>query len=267
MIIMLILILMKCLMTYKEYDAIPEHDIPYIFSVARDDQILLYFGAEHQTDIAHPQFNILKNKFELFLQNKSNKKIVFVEGGLGKFYEDVSVATATEGEPGFISYLAKENNIQVYSPEPSSDDEIGALLKKFKEEEIVYYYMSRVIAQFNRQNIHKDLYEYIDRITGKELQSSLFTRTYNSHDLSELHSAIFGSQIDLTDHDFFSEISNPLINKSIVNRIAEESGYIRDYFIINKIKGYWKDGFSIFIVYGYTHAVMQEKCILEIARN
>ena len=240
----------------------PEHTIPYIFSITKESRVLTYFGAEHQTDIKHPQFDLLKNEFGKFMSPHMNK-IVFTEGGVGKSYDNIVTATSHEGEAGFISFLAAQHSVPIFSPEPPSDYEIGELLKKFSEIEIVYYYLARVIAQFYGQNGVNDLGAYVDQIVKNDLSSPHFSKIYSFKDINDLHQKLFTFSLDLSDNEFFANVSNPLLSQSIVNRVAEESGYIRDYFIIDKISEHWRLGFSIFIVYGYTHAVMQENCIRE----
>ena len=67
--------------------------------------------------------------------------------------------------------------------------------------------------------------------------------------------------MDLLDKDFYISISDPTEDYSNINRILRESSLVRDKYIVKQIQKYWKEGKDIFIVYGASHAVMQEAAI------
>jgi hypothetical protein len=70
---------------------------------------------------------------------------------------------------------------------------------------------------------------------------------------------MFNTPFDPTDKVFLSSILDPRLETSIINRISafDDSG-LRDNYILDEIEKYWKKGLSIFIIYGHSHAVMQE---------
>ena len=75
------------------------------------------------------------------------------------------------------------------------------------------------------------------------------------------HEKKFKTKMNLYDNDFFRTIANPICDDSFVNRILRESSLIRDKYIVTQIYKYWKNGTSMFAVYGYSHVVMQEPAL------
>jgi hypothetical protein len=63
------------------------------------------------------------------------------------------------------------------------------------------------------------------------------------------------------DKNFFEEVSNPILTTSSINLVLREMSLVRDRYIVKQINKYWQEGKNIFIVYGASHAVMQEPAI------
>jgi hypothetical protein len=77
--------------------------------------------------------------------------------------------------------------------------------------------------------------------------------------MMRIHGRLFNTQFESRDKDFLSSILDPRLETSIINKISafDDSG-LRDNYILDEIDKYWKKGLSIFIIYGSSHAVMQE---------
>ncbi len=60
------------------------------------------------------------------------------------------------------------------------------------------------------------------------------------------------------DSEFFSKVVNPLLTISVINDVARSCGRLREIEILKEIERFWTEGKNIFIVYGQTHAVIQE---------
>ena len=67
----------------------------------------------------------------------------------------------------------------------------------------------------------------------------------------------------MNDTDFFSKVSNPTKDMSVINAVSRASSTIRDTYIVEQICKYVADGYSIYLQLGCTHAVMQESLLRE----
>jgi hypothetical protein len=79
--------------------------------------------------------------------------------------------------------------------------------------------------------------------------------------MKKIHKELFSTDFDEKDANFFYSIANPIELNSVVNEVSRISSQIRDQYIVQKIKDYIDDGFSVFAQYGYSHVVMQESAL------
>ena len=70
--------------------------------------------------------------------------------------------------------------------------------------------------------------------------------------------------MDINDELFFYNITNPVVTDTIINNVCRQASMLRDQYIIASIDQLIQDGKNIFVVYGATHAVMQEPAIKDI---
>lgn len=82
--------------------------------------------------------------------------------------------------------------------------------------------------------------------------------------MKQIHASIFNQQFDELNKNFFYNITNPVDILCEINKVAVISGFVRDYYIVDKIKQYIEDGYSIYVEYGSNHAVMQEPALKEL---
>jgi hypothetical protein len=83
----------------------------------------------------------------------------------------------------------------------------------------------------------------------------------------QIHRKIFGKELDLSDKDAVRRIQSPVSNESVINDIARASLKVRDCAILDSIGKFWEEGKNIFVVYGATHAIIQERAIREIVED
>ena len=250
----------KLLLSFDEYSAI-KHESPYFYSVKSTEQTLYYFGALHSKDISHSQFEILQSKWQDFLnKTKSQKRIVFFEGIV-----DVKQLTTLEesikkyGESGAIVFLANQSNISIHRPEPDMKREIKEMLSDFSKDEIFYFYISRAINHWQRGMVmRKDFDEFLGfNIERFHSATGWKDFVFSFETFKRIHKQNFDKELDLDDKSLLRKITNPTIKETVFNKIARKSSTIRNIFILEQIEEKWQEGYSIFIVYGSGHAVMQ----------
>lgn len=254
--------------SFKKYTSAQNknpHRLPYIITFDRNGQVLFYFGSEHKRDSTHPQFETLHKEWLKFLDNtKSKKSIVIYEGNLDESkLPSLEKAIAQFGESGAIVYFAREAHIPYVRPEPKVSDESKELLKEYSKEQVAYFYMMRAIASWCRNPAPEDFQGFLQRIiyrNKKELGWGDFDFSFEAT-VANMHKKIFGREFEVEDKNLIMRAANPMYDLSEINEIARKSSHIRNIAILDCIEGYWSGGYNIFIVYGASHAVMQERAI------
>ena len=254
------------LIDYDEYKKL-NRPTPYFFIVKGQKQVLYYFGARHSYIPTDKQFSALKKFWNKFLnETKKQNCIVFVEGGKRPIAENEKAAIENSGEAGFITFLAVENHTETLTPEPDQKWEREELLKKFSKEEVEYYYFARTVDQWHRRNQKPDFEIYIQPFLERDQRISQWLNFDFSLDKMRLiHKSLFRTDFNKLDNQFFAKIVNPMLTVSIINNVAKNSGKLREIEILREVERFWNNGKNIFIVYGQTHAVIQEPVIKTLA--
>ena len=237
---------------------------PYTFIVSNNDQYIYYFGSKHSFDPADSQFKEIKSFWQDFLEKTKKKNcIVFVEGGERLIYETAEESILKQGEMGYITYLAAQENIETFSPEPPGKLIFKALERKFSRNEITYYFFARVCYQWNNLKEKPDFKSYIQRFLDNDKRESGWDDfDFSLENLKKIHYDLFGGYFDENDKQFFYDVINPLIIKTNINRVSrEEEEGLRDRYIVDEAEKYWKSDKNIFTIYGKSHAVIQGKAI------
>jgi hypothetical protein len=256
------------ILTYEQYEKI-EHKRPYIFELKSKNKHLLYIGFGHSNNIDNPDFTILKNEFVKFKPN-----IVFIEGitdfdknkqQVLKYLKNHTLQQATKKmeERGFISKLAYENGIEIYSPEPSFKKEIEHLLSNgFKKDEIFAFDLYRTVVQHHRNKVQDPIENYLHPyIGGFKRYSNWSNFEYTTANLQKIGERIWGKNngsINVENKWRVDPVKRKGLPWTNVNLVSQQSGYFRDEYICKQIRKYLKKYNKVFVVFGASHAVMQE---------
>ncbi len=256
------------LMTYDEYESLdPRPKKPYPFSIQSDHNALYYFGEGHSYDPYNEQWVEEKIFWQSFLKaTEGQKRIVFVEGRKRSVINTEEQAILTDGGMGLATYLAHQEGIDTFCPEPDRTYEKNELIKQFSKEEVQYYYFARVVGQWNRkQEPRPDFEEYINGFLERDKNDSKWTDfDFSLNHMKEVHTVLFERDFDEHDNDFFYNVTNPVKLVTTINKVSRASTEIRDKYIVEQIQKYMNAGYSIFIQFGATHAVMQESLLKEL---
>lgn len=257
---------LNLLMSISDYKS-GNYQTPYFFVIRGKKQTIFYFGAKHSYNPNHKQFRLLENFWDDFLvQTKKINCIVLIEGGIRPIPKNETDGIREGGEASFVTFLANKEHIEIYSPEPNQSTERQELLKKFTKEQIQYYYFARTINQWYRRNCSPSFDNYIQNF----LKNSKRLRGWEDFDFSlenmkKIHKRLFDTKFNEKDKNLFAKSVDPTKKLNILNKIAAESGIIRDTHILSEIKKLWDKKKNIFIVYGQAHAVMQEPVLRDLA--
>jgi len=264
------------IMTVDEYSNL-HHETPYVFSLKSGDKELFYFGAPHVRDPKNSIFSEIRTAFD-----KANPDIIFVEGMNASIDRNIinkkaREATADEaidgaGEAGFALKLGLEKGIEWQSPEPKDADLYDHLQKQgFSKEEIFTRAVLLVLPQYNRQINKQEFKEYSKSFIEQfEKGTNWEGFDYSYERAIQIGGRILGKSINFDNEEEASDYIDPTPwpekkeTQTVLNRIGEASSTFRDKYIVKDIAEALKKYKRLFIVYGASHAVMQEPALEEL---
>lgn len=230
---------------------------PYIIEVSRDKQCLYYYGIyQHTYSADHPMMEDIEQSFLNWLNKTQAPRIVLEEGGKRTPPVQKEEAQAN-GEAVFTAWLAEQQNIEHGSPEPSEALQRQLLLEQgFTRDQIQYYFFALSVNQYWDMKTDQPFTDYINTY----LESDRSTSGWLDYDFSlehmyAIHKQIWGSDFGIDPEFGIIEADSP------IREIVDAAGKLRDQHIVQVISGYWAKGYSVFVVYGGSHAVIQEPAI------
>ena len=264
------------IMTMGEYSQM-HHETPYIFDLKAGNKELHYFGAPHVRDPKDPIFSEIKAAFDL-----ANPDIVFVEGinvrgNKNILNEKIKNETSKElidsaGEAGFTLKLASDKGIEWQSPEPNDEELYKHLLKQgFSKDEIFVRGVLLVLPQYNRQMNKETFKEYALPFIEQFKEATNWEGfDYSYKHAIKLSEDILGGPVNLENEEEASDYIDPTPweekkeKQTVLNRVGEASSIFRDKYIVSSIAEALKTHKRLFVVYGASHAVMQEPALKEL---
>lgn len=255
------------LLSYEEYKK-KEYNPPYTLVIQSGENFLYYFGEEHSNDPKHSQWKKWRKFWKQFLEaTEGKKRIVFTEGNniYSEATEEESILKY--GGMGLTVFNASSEGIKAYSPEPKKSEQVKELEKEFSKDEIVYFYAARHMPQWiNTVGSKPNFEEYMGSHLERLKQGSWWENyDFSISHIKKIHKDIFGKEFDPNDARFFSRITDPVhAEESVINKISNTISRGRDEYIVQEIKKYMDDGYSVFSHFGFTHPIVQEPLLKEI---
>lgn len=264
------------LMSYTEYVE-HQHARPYEYELSAGDKFILFMGPGHSNDPDNPVFRKIKDNLEQFKPD-----IVLIEGApaintlsnekLREWTDKLSEEEVirSSGESVYTGKLALDRNIKVFSPEPEDLDKNRELKSQgFSQEEIFAQEISAILTQYFR-TLHKPsleeyLYPYLQSMAKDSFWDG-FALTFDNY--KSIFLEITNQDFLLTNTALIAQLANPVPVEGRPylrpSQVAAASSRLRDGFMVNKIAELIENNPRIFIVYGFTHAVMQEPALRKL---
>lgn len=257
------------LMTIDEYSNV-KHDKPYIFEITSKDnsKSILFFGAKHTADPGDSMFPQLKTSFENYKPD-----LVIVEAAPGpqgltreEFNAGIVSQTIDEvikrrGEPGFTIRMAVENGIEWFCPEPDRNDEFQYLLEEgYSQQEIQAWALFRNIPVFNKRRGERTFDEFARSSITHFLEKTGWSLTNSIEDIINTGKGMIGEDIDVKNDMEIHKYINPGEGNKM-QKLSKLSWAYRDRTILENIITQLDKYDHIFIVYGASHAVVQEPAL------
>jgi hypothetical protein len=127
-----------------EHDAIViKYGKPYVLEldhrIGRDRGSIVFFGAAHTNDPADPQLAAIETKWSAF-----KPTVALYEGRRNGYFIGPLYRLGGISEPEVVHRLARRDGVRMVSLEPSYEDEVATLLRKWTPEEVALYFTMRV---------------------------------------------------------------------------------------------------------------------------
>ena len=227
------------------------HRRPYIYTVkSKSGGQVIVLGVRHINDTSNSQFDSIRNYW-----NTYEPSIALVEGKLGFYFKWIHDPIEKFGESGLTAQLAKKDNVDLYTWEPTREDEIKLLKTKYSAKKLAMFYSLRPffgIPKKDRKNNPKD-----------KLQKLINERT----DYDYLKGAITSwEEIDSTWKQDFPDIDWKTFSTGYgwpgyFHDIWNSSNLTRDEHMIQIILELIKESETIFVTMGASHAPRIEEAL------
>jgi hypothetical protein len=254
------------LLTYKQLndkynDLGNNFSFPYFYELKKSDNVLYMLGTKHSMDPNDSQFAVIKNYWKSFTEKTADKPRVAVgEYGDLPYFKTAEDAITKYAEPGFISYLASENDIEFTSLEPPESFDNDALIEKFDKDVVVAYRFADLTYRWNKLNVSSDIDKFVDRNLWFYFHEPIW-KDYNfsPKNLREIYKKVAGKRFNERDVDFIEEFIRPTDTN-----ISGLSINLRTEIIFNEIKELWcKD--NLFIVYDSDYVIRLEPVLKDLS--
>ena len=232
-------------------EIINDHRRPYIFTInSKSGGKVIVVGTDHINDPNHHQFDSIRHYWD-----KHQPTFALVEGRLGFFFSWIHHPIEAYGESGLTSMLAKKHNVDLYTWEPSREDEIKMLLKKHSAKRLAMFYSLRPFFQLPKNEKNKNhLQALIEERTNYESLENSISRW---------------QEIDSIWKVDFPQLNWKTYNSGYgypgyLHNIWNDSNLARDKHMIDIISEQVKKGKTVFITMGASHAPRIEHALKSV---
>lgn len=239
---------------------------PYIVKLERGDQLLVFFGCRHTNDAGDKQNAAIEEQWQIFINHQNKKKLALCEGGLRPYEPHKELAIEKYSEPGLLTWLANNDNIQLISPEPDDDAEVNYLFsQQFSVDEIMTYYFGRQMHQWLRADRqHQPEWKaYANHhISSYAKLESLRKYNLDLEKVLEMYHATTGINFSDRDDGQLYKVSAPTTNS-----VSAASGDYRNISLFKAIGQHWANGEDTFTLFGSGHAIVLEPALKRLLHD
>jgi hypothetical protein len=251
-------------MTMAEYDSVSQtHPRPFIIDIDASQKDpkwgkVLFYGAAHTRDKNDPQISDIEKRWESF-----KPTVCLVEGRLGFLIPGLMDPVQKYGEGGLVYKLSRRDGVEAYTWEQPLDDEITAVLKKFKPEQTAMFYILRPYFSNIRFSKPENPDEYVKGFIEKRTQHPELQNTIKSvGDIDAIWNREFRGNDKIGEpikdwRETSDEYGLPLW----LGDISAESNFVRNEYLACLIITLVKQGKRVFVIGGSSHPVCIERTL------
>jgi hypothetical protein len=247
------------LMSFGEYATQP-HRSPYVLELRAGRGALLYYGAAHTNDPAHPQIAEIQQLWQAF-----RPTLALNEGGAPPVLDTAEETVGRYGEAALVRWLGRRDSVLVDSFEPSRAGLVAALGARFTLEQVK---VANVLRQLSQESRRAEQYRVsdIDAEVDRVLAVLSRTRGLEAGPTTAEEFATSVARLVPWSRDWrrpaaewFDPVPDP--PPTWLNAFARAESNVRDEAIMQKITEKVRAGERVFAVIGSTHVVMQERVL------
>jgi len=118
----------------------------YLLELSAGDGRLVYFGAEHSSDPAHPQFAAIRDRWE-----RTRPTVAFYEGPARPEGATAEETIRQFGESGYVRFLARQGGARAERLEPDPREEARFVAARFPIDQVKLFYLLRETARLRER--------------------------------------------------------------------------------------------------------------------
>ena len=240
------------IMDMEAYGKMGAHRRPYVYSLKSESGGKVYIlGLDHTKDPHNPQLDTLRQVWD-----QASPTLALVEGRLGFLFTWFQDPVKSYGENGLTAKLAKEKGIDLYTWEPTKEDQIEILMQIYSPEQLAMLYAFRPYFSKMRygkpENPEKKLQEYLESRTDIDHLRGVFSSW------TELDSLWRRDFPEIEWRDYSDQYGWP---EGYLSEMANRSNLLRDEHMVQIILEAVKKGEIVFVTMGSSHAPRIEKAL------
>jgi len=270
-------------MTAEEYSK-SEHATPYNYEMKVGEKELYYFGTYHSRNPEDGIFGDIESRFKEFkpdlvliegMHNVAKNRQLFESNAINLGEDEDTIRKNViniTGESGFTLLLAIRAGIECQSPEPEDTDMYNYLLEQgFSKEDIFAEQVLLVLPQYHRHTQKSGFREYSDTFIKSFQQATNWSGfDYSYENALKTAGEALGKEVDVENDEQTLDYVDPIPweykkdGQTVINQIARATSQYRDRFMISEIAKALQTHKRVFVVFGASHAVMQEPALKEL---
>lgn len=234
-------------------EIISTHRRPYIYTLTtKTGASVSIVGVDHRNDPTHPQFDSIRLEWQ-----KLNPDVALVEGRLGFLFTWVQDPIEEYGESGLTSSLAKKEGKELYTWEPSRDDEVAILQQKFSAEQLAMFYSLRPYFPLSNRGLVENPEEKIQEFIDSRTDYDHIRGVINSY--KDLDSVWKKHYPNLDWRTYTNK--RGYMPKGIMHELWNASNIARDEHLTQIILELLKKNKNVFVTVGVSHAPRIEETL------
>jgi hypothetical protein len=223
---------------------------------------LLFMGTEHTFTPAHQQFADILSGWKNF-----RPEVALVEGGDWPIAGSAHSAIEKYGEMGYVTYLAAESRVPVYSLEPPFSEEVAFMTRKFDATAVKLFYALRLVPQWRATGVN------LDKAMAKLLAEPRFGSQGGWAKNSDIRVEDLDNLLRSRNWNVASwrlvtyETLSSDGKASPMNEIARASGEYRNSHMTRKIVEAVRSGKRVFAIAGNSHLRDMQPIMARLLRS
>lgn len=246
------------LVPYSTPIAKPEHQLV----LTADGGQLTYFGAQHSSDPADPQFAEIEQQW-----NAQRPQVAFYEGPNRPVPKDRDDAIRQTGESGFVRWLAARDGVQLGRLEPDPKDETTDLLRQFSPEQVGLFYILREAARLReRRNMGEaEIARTIDGLLERAANMGLGAIPFRSSaDVAQAYGRYWQEPAQwwqAPSRWFDPKAKSTDTGGVFTNEVNARSSTFRNITMVQRLSATAREGKRVFAVVGRDHVAHQAEAL------